>query len=353
MDGRQRIEACVAAARASGMAGSPSGGTGFATDRLPFVPITMMFSADLIGVLYRDYATDWRLLVEGQMAVADRFGADHVSVISDPAVEASDLGSGVVFPEDSPPANDSDRALFMDKAALGQAAMIDPGSGARMSNRLEAVAALARRTGDTLAVEGWVEGPCAEAADLRGLSRLMMDFYDDPDFVEDLVEFVTAQEIAFACAQVQAGATMIGVGDAASSLIGPALFATFMAPQHRRYVEAIHATGALARLHICGNSAPLMESIATLGYDIVDLDSQSPVAHARSRLGPGTVILGNIDTVTLVRGGSPEDIKSALSACARDAGYSAYIVGAGCEIPRDSPAANVLAMRDFAQSFRP
>ncbi len=321
-------------------------GTG---ERLPFMVITMSFAARCIGKPYREYATDHRVQVEGQLAFAERFGADFVSVISDPAVEASDLGGGVIYYDDEPPANDDAKALLLDKSRLGSLHTVDPGSGKRMSNRLEAVRGLKSRAGTELLVEGWVEGPCAESADLRGLSRLMMDFYDDPDFVKEMMAFVTEQEIRFALAQIHAGAEIIGVGDAASSLMGPEIFRDFIKEHHRAYVEAIHGAGALARLHICGQTADLMQYLVDIPYDIIDLDTQSPVANARAVLGSDRVLLGNIDTVSVVRDGTPLDVHAALKACWRDAGKSHYIVGAGCEAPGDSPDANILAMRDFAR----
>ena len=43
---------------------------GRGVDRLPFMPITMMFAADQIGASYRDYCTDYRVLAEGQICTA-------------------------------------------------------------------------------------------------------------------------------------------------------------------------------------------------------------------------------------------------------------------------------------------
>ena len=34
---------------------------------------------------------------------------------------------------------------------------------------------------------GWVEGPAAEAADLRGVANFLMDLYDDPAFCHELM----------------------------------------------------------------------------------------------------------------------------------------------------------------------
>ncbi len=41
------------------------------TDCLPCMPITMMMAGDLIGEPYGKYATDYRIHVKGQTAVAD------------------------------------------------------------------------------------------------------------------------------------------------------------------------------------------------------------------------------------------------------------------------------------------
>ena len=56
-------------------------------DHLPLMPITMMFACDQIGAHYRDYCTDHRVLVEGQLRTAENFGFDYVNTMSDPALE--------------------------------------------------------------------------------------------------------------------------------------------------------------------------------------------------------------------------------------------------------------------------
>ena len=51
---------------------------------------------------------------------------------------------------------------------------------------------------------GWVEGALAEAADLRGVSTLLTDLIDRPEWVHELLEICTEMEIAFARAQIAA-----------------------------------------------------------------------------------------------------------------------------------------------------
>jgi MtaA/CmuA family methyltransferase len=321
------------------------------TDSLPLMPITMMFAADLAGVNYTDYARDHRVLADAQVAVAERFDFDYVSAISDPAREASDLGAPVEWFDNQPPAIVESRALLDERSALAGLRLPDPSAPGRMRDRIEAVHRLAQRTGATRIVEGWVEGPCAMSADLRGLNALMLDFFDDPPFVEALFDFTTRMELEFARAQVEAGATLIGVGDAAASLVGPELYARFVLPYEQRLVAGIRALGVPVRLHICGNTKRIVEGMGRTGAEIIDLDFKTPLSLARNAMGGAQVLLGNIDPVRALRDGTPETVEAALAECFAQAG-PAYICGAGCEVPRGTPIANVEAMARFARGRR-
>jgi len=321
-------------------------------DCLPNMPITMMLAADQIGVPYGQYARDYRLLVEGQLRTAEKFGFDYVSCISDPAREAADCGATVQYFDNQPPAIDETRALLADKSALATLKCPDPLGGGRMHDRVQAAALFREKVGGQLLIEGWIEGPCAEAADLRGINTLMLDFYDDPGFVRDLFDFILEMELRFARAQVEAGVDLIGVGDAAASLVGPQIYEEFVWPYEKKLVDGLHALGTRVRLHICGNIRRILAKIGQLGCDMVDLDFMVPVAQARQEMGENQVLAGNLDPVKTVRNGTPESIAAAVAQCHREAGRR-YIVGAGCEVPRDTPDVNLLALRDYARAQRP
>jgi len=321
---------------------------GETTDCLPLMPITMMFAGDLAGVEYKAYATDHRVLAEAQLSIAERFGFDYVSAISDPAREASDLGAAVEWFDNQPPAIIESRALLHEKSTLAGLALPDPYAPGRMSDRVAAVRLLAQRAAQDLLVEGWVEGPCAMAADLRGLNTLMFDFTDDTQFVEELFDYAIRMEIAFARAQVEAGATLIGIGDAAASLVGPRLYTQFVLPFEKRLIAGIRALGVPVRLHICGNTRRIVKGMGETGAEIIDLDFLTPLSEARAAMPQAQVLLGNIDPVRVLRDGTPASIEAALAECHAQAG-AAYIVGAGCEIPRGTPIENVEAMARFAR----
>nr|HPK00326.1 uroporphyrinogen decarboxylase family protein [Candidatus Hydrogenedentota bacterium] len=212
-------------------------------DHLPLMPITMMFAADLVGVKYGDYARNGEVLAEAQLRVAEAFGFDYVSAISDPAREAADCGAAIQWFEDQPPAVDESQALLQHPEDLLHLAIPDPLGDGRMHDRVKAISLLKERAGRDRIVEGWVEGPIAEAADLRGINHIMMDFFEQPGFVRDLFDFVIEMELAFAQAQKDAGADLMGVGDAAASLVGPQLYEEFVWPAEKRLVDGLHAMG--------------------------------------------------------------------------------------------------------------
>jgi len=319
------------------------------TDCLPYMPITMMFAGDQLGVPYGQYARDHRLLVEAQILTAEKFDFDYVSCISDPAREAADCGAAIHWFDNQPPAIDESNSLVADKKALAALAAPDPRGGGRMTDRVRAAELFRTKVGGKLLIEGWIEGPCAEAADLRGINRLMLDFYDDPAFVRDLFDFVLEMGLRFARAQVEAGVDLIGVGDAAASLVGPQFYQNFVLPYERKLVNGLHGMGTRVRLHICGNTKAVLPWIGTLGCEMVDLDWMVPLSRAREAMGPNQVLAGNLDPVKVLRNGTPESVAAAIAQCHREAG-GRYIVAAGCEVPRDTPAENLRALHDYARS---
>lgn len=336
MNGRERIQAMI---------------EGRPVDRLPLMPITMMYAADQIGAQYGKYAADHRVLADAQLKTAEKFDLDFVSTISDPAREAADCGATVHYFPDQPPGFDEQNSLLADKKKLVWLKAPDPLGGGRMFDRVQGVELLKKRTGQDRVVEGWVEGPCAQGADLRGINTLMTDFGDDPIFVNDLMEFVVDMELKFARVQVEAGADIIGMGDAAASLVGPRIYEKVVWPFEKRMVDGLHAMGVKVRLHICGNTRRLLGAMGRLGCDIVDLDLAS-LAEGRAQMGEKQILLGNIHPVHVLKNGTEAGVTEAIGVCHREAGEK-FIVGAGCEVPRGTPAENMMAMTRYARDHTP
>ncbi len=318
-------------------------------DRLPLMPITMQLASDRLGSRYYDYVTDYRVLVAGQLKIAGDFDFDHVGCISDPTREAADCGAAIRFNEKTPPDIDERDALLADKTKLASLKVPDPLAGGRMHDRVKAAALFKEKVGGDKIIEGWIEGPCAEGADLRGINTIMMDFFEDPGFIHDLFEFVIEMELKFAKAQIEAGIDLMGVGDAAASLVGPKIYEEFVWPYEKRLIDGLHEMGAAVRLHICGDTRAILDGMGRLNCEMVDLDFPCPVAMGREKMGPDQVICGNINPVSVLQDSTAEQVEHALETCHRQAG-DRFIVGAGCEVTRDTPVENIRVLCDYAMT---
>jgi len=310
-------------------------------DVLPRLPILMQFAAEHIGSFYGAFASDYRVLVEANLRCAEKFSIDQLSAISDPYRETAGFGAPIEFPRDGVPI--CLKPPLEDDLDLARLPRPDPLEAPRMRDRIEAIRAYKARTVDRFSIMGWVEGPAAEAADLRGVSNFLIDLLDDPGYANALMGRCVETAIAFGGAQIAAGADTIGIGDAVASQVSAKVYETLILPHEQRLVAALHEMRGHVRLHICGNITHLLPGIATLGLDIVDVDHMVNLAEARHRLGPRVVLAGNIDPVSCVMRGTPETIDSAIRRCYAEAG-DPFMVAAGCEIPAPTPPANLAAL---------
>lgn len=328
MHARERVEAVL---------------NGRKPDRIPNFNIVMFFSAKQGGRSFRDYVSDYRVLCDCDFAVSERYGIDMLSAISDPMREAEGFGARVRMPENGVPY--SPVALIDDLYdAPDKLKPYDPYNGKRSEDRLRAIEHLQQYRGEYV-IGGWVEGAFAEACDLRGINDFLTDIAcEDEDAIHALLDITCRQAIRFATAQVKAGADIIGIGDAASSLISPAMYRTFAFPYQKAIVEAVHAAGGRTKLHICGNTSKVLDQMVETGSDIVDVDWMVDLRAARDAAkGRHTVICGNYDPVAILLQGTPELVRERVNACA-DLFDGGYISSAGCEVPMDTPEENLTAV---------
>jgi len=312
-------------------------------DRIPNLSIVMQFAAKLIGVKYGDFCTDYKKLAEGMVMASQKFGIDAVSVISDPVRETAGFGAEIIIPEDGIPHCAGE--FIKEYGDIKKLKVFDPVSRPRTFDRIKGVERIKELISDEFAVLGWIEAPFAEACDLRGINNIMFDIMDEPEFVKEMMEITLEQGILFAGAQIEAGADIIGIGDAASSLLGRKLYEQFVFDYQKRIIEAVHEMGAYAKLHICGNTAPILDLLPKTGADVIDIDHMVDFQTAVDTLNKGACACGNFDPVGVLLMGTPEAVDEAVRGCiSSDDGK--IIIAAGCEVPVDTPLENVKQIND-------
>ncbi len=313
---------------------------GESTDYLPRTPILMQFAAEHIGSDYRAFASDFRILTAANEACCREFGIDQLSCISDPYRETSGFGSRIEYVRDGPPRSSHPLEGTRDVFSLTRP---DPMRSVRMRDRINAAETYSRNYRGEYSILGWIEGPAAGAANLRGVTNFLMDLMEDEVFAGEVMDLCVEVGIDFARAQVDAGADTIGIGDAIASQIDPSTYERLIQPRQKRLVRRIQETGAFVKLHICGNITHLLPGIADLKVDIIDVDHMVDIAVVRESVGRKVVISGNMDPVSVVKNGTPGIIRKAVADAYAEAG-NPYMINAGCEIPAGTPAGNLRAL---------
>ena len=309
-------------------------------DRPAVTPIFMAWAANYIGHSYRDFYLDADVLAEAQLAVTRAFNVDQISAISDPWREAAGYGMEFEYPEEG--VGKPKDILIKTADDISALKTLDIENCERMSQRVESVKKMAAQVGQTHSVLGWIEGPMAEYSDLRGVENALIDLIDKPEMFIEAGGVLVQNAISFAVAQLKAGADMIGVGDAAASLVGPDMYKEYVLPLEQKLFLAIHETGGAVKLHICGNIRNHIEHMANSGADIIDVDWMVPLDEARELVGPNITLCGNFDPSEVLFRGSPEDVAKAARQCI-EAGGDKFILMPGCEVPPGTPEQNIRA----------
>jgi uroporphyrinogen decarboxylase len=303
-------------------------------------PIFMSWAAGFIGRTYRDYYLNGDVLAQSQLAVAKAFNLDQVSAISDPWREASAYRMEFDYPEHG--VGRPRKVLVQSPEDVSRIRPFAIEQAERPAQRIESVRKMAEAIGRTHSVLGWVEGPLAVYADLRGVESMFLDLVDNPPMYLKAAEIIIENQIRFARAQVVAGADMVGVGDSVASLISPRMYQRFVLPFEKRLFDAIHEAGAAVKLHICGDIRNTIRFMGQTGCDIIDADWMVALDEARAAIGAKTTLAGNFDPSAILLQGTPQEVADAARRNIKMGGRR-FILQPGCEVPPGTPEANIRA----------
>lgn len=270
-------------------------------------------------------------------------GIESARVPFDLCVEAETVGSQVSEGRlDSQPS--IRRAAFRKIEAFEDAVCPDPLADGRMATVVEAVRILAE-TDETVPVIAGIVGPFTLAGQVRGVETLLMDFFDNPDFVKSLLKYSTEVLKTYGKALVENGADAVVIIDpsAGSELLGTSHYREMAFPYCKELVESL---GVPSILHICGDSKPIMEMMAETGVSGISLDHLVDVGEAREVLGGKTAIIGNINPADTLFLGTPETVKEESLECIMK---GANVLAPGCGIPTRASLENIKAMVEAAR----
>jgi MtaA/CmuA family methyltransferase len=328
-------------------------------DRVPVYPIVASFAGTLDGLSIEEYCTNVPRAITAMLNYYERYQPDVVLAYNDLAKEAEAFGCRVKYSDYVVPSIDA-HVLAEDKGALARLAMPDPYKTARLPGFLEQCEALVKAKLPTAAGAVAV-GPWTIAMLLRNPETMLLDTFEDPSFIHDVMRVTTDFCKAWGDAIVKTGIGLSFSEPTASiSLISPDNYREFVAPYHTELVAHFKAKKVGVTTHICGTTYPIFEDVIGCGFTTFsfDLDQQADpklyvdqLARFMDVARGRAVAIGNVDATKFEKTSKEAmyaDVKRCLDTAAR---HSAFILSTSCEIPPRADPEIVRWFMDAAHDY--
>jgi uroporphyrinogen decarboxylase len=167
-----------------------------------------------------------------------------------------------------------------------------------------------------------------DLACIYGIQDLIMETYDDPEWVEEALNILLKRKLDYV--ETLDGCRYdileLGGGDASTTVISPGIFDEFVAPYDRQIVKAVQEKGIRVVYHTCGGMMPILENIADMGVNAmetftpVDMGGDVDLAEAKRRIGDRVCMIGGFDQFHFFTGCTPEDTRRKVRECFEAAG---------------------------------
>jgi MtaA/CmuA family methyltransferase len=247
---------------------------------------------------------------------------------------------------------------FLSEPRIDRLKMPDPRRDGRMPVLLESTKIAAKEAGEKAFIVCTVMGPMNLAGQIRGVENLMLDFYDRPEFVEELMDFAVEVGSAYGKAQVEAGAHGILIGEALASpsMVSPAFFRKYIRERERRLIQGLRANGAKNTiLHICGDIRRILGDCAFTGTNLIDVDWMVDMGEVieNEEMGKARITArGNLNPAGVLLSKNPEDvIRDSRKLIEAHKARGRFILSAGCNMSPASVPENLRAMVKAAETF--
>lgn len=316
------------------------------TDRAPWVPFVGVHGGKLIDVDAESYLKDADLIEMGVEKAIELYQPDGIPIVFDLQVEAEILGCKLVWSRENPPAVVSHPLL--EGKTLADLKLPEVGDG-RIPVVLQATKAIKEKHPE-LAVYGLITGPFTLALHLLG-TDIFMKLFEDPDYVAELMTFCAEVGVRYSEMLFDAGCDVIAVVDPMTSQIDPMSFESFVSPYAKTIFDFVREKGKYSSFFVCGHAQQNIEVMCDCGPDNISIDENIPLDFVKeTALAKGISFGGNLKLTSVLLLGNVLDSKKEAVSCIDLGGTKGFILAPGCDLPMDTPIANLQAVTELVYS---
>ncbi len=254
---------------------------------------------------------------------------------------------GVVWNRTIDPDIGTPEGLVFPEPRLGDYRFPDPAEPTRWQSFREQLAA----AGQKFTLMSVSYALFERAWSLRGMENLLVDLYEHPAFVEELLDVILEFQLglirASACLPYDAVYCGDDYGQQLGMLISPALWRRYFKPRLARLYAAAHEAGKWVFIHCCGNILEILPDLIEIGVDCFNpfQPEVMDVYAVKQQYGDRLAFYGGVSTQRLLPYGTPAEVEAEVGRLIREVGRGGgYILAPAHAVPRDARPENVLAL---------
>lgn len=198
-----------------------------------------------------------------------------------------------------------------------------------------------------IALYGLITGPFTLALHLMG-TDIFIKLFEAPDEVNEVMDFCTKVGLKMAEYLIDAGCDVIAVVDPMTSQIDPLTFENFVTPYVSGIFDDVRKRGKLSSFFVCGHAQQNIEAMCDCHPDNVSIDENIPLDFVKEiALKKGISFGGNLKLTVVLLMGNEDDAREDALACLDSGGKTGFILAPGCDLPMETPPANIKAVTEL------
>ena len=314
-------------------------------DRVPFFLLLTMHGAKELGLSIKEYFSRAEHVVEGQLRLRAKYRHDCYYAFFYAPIEVEAFGGEVIFTDDGPP--NSGAPLIRRAEDILSLVPPDVHRTPCLTKVLAATRGLKERVGDEAPIIGVVMSPFSLPVMQMGFAAYLDLIHDQPELFAQLMRVNEEFCVAWANAQLQAGATAICYFDPVSS-------STIIPRQLYQETGFVIAQRTLARIQgptathfASGRCLPLIDLLPGTGTAAIGTSALEGLVALKEQCRGKLTVIGNLNGVEMRRWTEAEaeaEVKKEIELAASGGGF--ILSDNHGEIPWQTPDAVLHAISE-------
>ena len=291
-------------------------------DQVPLFLLTTMHGARELNLTIEDYFSSADYVAEGEMRLRQKYRSDCHYAFFYASIETEAWGGTTLYLPDGPPLCGAPVIQRPEDIDTLQAP--DVASAAPLAKVLATIRALKQRVGDTVPIVGVAISPFSLPVMQMGFHAYLELIHEQPERFEKLMQANEAFTVAWANAQLEAGATAICYFDpvASTTILPRALYQRTGMRVAQRTLAQIK--GPTATHLASGRGLSLVDDLISTGTSVIGVSAQEDLAQWKQAAAGRVNLLGNLNGVEMRRW-TPQQaedaVKNAIAKAARGGGF--------------------------------